>query len=83
LGAIIHVHGTNPNLKLDHALQASKIQGFINSKNLSKCSLRPQPLPRHHPHKMLSIGTEGSFQNKELEKLLITLLITKEKVNKN
>jgi hypothetical protein len=29
------------------------------------------------------MGTEGSFQNKELEKLLITLLITKEKGNTN
>jgi hypothetical protein len=35
------------------------------------------------PHKMLNIGTEDSFQNKGLEKLLITLLITQEKVNKN
>jgi hypothetical protein len=82
LGAITHVHGTNPNLKLDHAPQASKIQGFINSKNLSKCSFTPQTLPCHHPTKRLKIGTEGSFQNKELEKLLITL-ITEEKVNTN
>jgi len=35
------------------------------------------------PTKRLKVGTEGSFQKKDLEKLLITLLITEEKVNTN